>query len=469
MEFDQYCQKLGIDLIPSISTFGHLYKLLETKTYAHLCELDGGESRPFSFLRRMRHHTLDASNPDSVKLMLAHIDEYMSLFTSKYFNICADETFDLGRGKSAAMTQELGREEVYIRFVKQLCDHVVSRGKIPMFWGDIIASRPEKISVLPKETICLNWGYDPNQSDETVKSLKTAGAVQYLCPGVQGWNDFINVMPDAYANISRMCRYAYTYDIPGVLNTDWGDCGHVSHPDFSAFGLICGAAFSWNREIPDYETICRQVSVVEYKDDTENIMQYISDISIQNVFRWLFIVLFKEMKQSLMADDPELEQGIKKLQSRAAESITEEKVRQANAAIMDGMDKLAVYLHRAPENVKQTINRLLNAAKGQMIFNEIALYIFRNCGDELCPAENSRCSGNELYMPENSRNCDDELCPPEKSCRCGEALCSPEKTAAALERWFMDYKRIWREYGKEGDLRHIQALVCWYGDYLRSL
>lgn len=230
--------------------------------------------------------------------MLEHINEYMSLFSSKYFNICADETFDLGRGKSAALTGELGREEVYIRFVKQLCDHVVSKGKIPMFWGDIIASRPEKISALPEETICLNWGYDPNQSDETVKALKSAGAVQYLCPGVQGWNDLINVMPDAYANISRMCRYAYDYEIPGILNTDWGDCGHVSHPDFSAFGLICGAAFSWNREILDFDTLCRRVSVVEYKDDTETIMQCISNISTQNVFRWLHIVLFMEMKQS---------------------------------------------------------------------------------------------------------------------------------------------------------------------------
>ena len=34
------------------------------------------------------------------------------------------------------------------------------------------------------------------------------------------------------------------YHADGVLNTDWGDCGHINHPDFSLVGMIYGAAFS---------------------------------------------------------------------------------------------------------------------------------------------------------------------------------------------------------------------------------
>ena len=33
LEFDEYCAQRNIELVPSIATFGHLYKVLRTKTY----------------------------------------------------------------------------------------------------------------------------------------------------------------------------------------------------------------------------------------------------------------------------------------------------------------------------------------------------------------------------------------------------------------------------------------------------
>lgn len=95
LELDAYCRKRHIELIPSIACFGHLYKVLRTRTYCHLCELPDMEQEPFGFVDRMKHHTLDVSNPESMQLAKSLIDEFMPLFTSKYFNICADETFDL--------------------------------------------------------------------------------------------------------------------------------------------------------------------------------------------------------------------------------------------------------------------------------------------------------------------------------------------------------------------------------------
>ncbi len=32
----------------------------------------------------------------------------------------------------------------------------------------------------------------------------------------------------------------------GVLNTDWGDCGHVNFISGSYHGMILGASLSWN-------------------------------------------------------------------------------------------------------------------------------------------------------------------------------------------------------------------------------
>lgn len=41
LELDAYCKERHIELVPSISTFGHLYKMLGCKSWNHLCELDG--------------------------------------------------------------------------------------------------------------------------------------------------------------------------------------------------------------------------------------------------------------------------------------------------------------------------------------------------------------------------------------------------------------------------------------------
>ena len=174
LELDAYCRKRHIELIPSIACFGHLYKVLRTRTYCHLCELPDMEQEPFGFVDRMKHHTLDVSNPESMQLVKSLIDEFMPLFTSKYFNICADETFDLGKGKSAGLAETKGTQRMYLDFVKELCGYVVSKGKIPMFWGDIICAFPEAVQELPKETICLNWGYDADWPEDSTRKLSGA-------------------------------------------------------------------------------------------------------------------------------------------------------------------------------------------------------------------------------------------------------------------------------------------------------
>ena len=92
----------------------------------------------------------------------------------------------------------------------------------------------------------------------------------------------------------------HQYGAQGVLNTDWGDMGHINHPDFSAFGLICGAAFSWNSQIPSFDDMCRRVSVLEYGDASETVMDCISQISVLALMNWTTAILFKEGTQGIL-------------------------------------------------------------------------------------------------------------------------------------------------------------------------
>ena len=413
LELDAYCRKRHIELIPSIACFGHLYKVLRTRTYCHLCELPDMEQEPFGFVDRMKHHTLDVSNPESMQLAKSLIDEFMPLFTSKYFNICADETFDLGKGKSAGLAETKGTQRMYLDFVKELCGYVVSKGKTPMFWGDIICAFPEAVQELPKETICLNWGYDADWPEDSTRKLSEAGARLYNCPGVSGWDQLVNQIRVSYENISRMCHYAVDYQAEGVLNTDWGDCGHINHPDFSLVGMIYGAAFSWNPEIPDFDEINRQISRIAYGDVSETLVSLLAKISVCWKFTWRNAV-------------DRLEQLPK------VPLYSMEVYRNAAAQLEEIKGELYASVSRLSVEQKKQIHAYLIALQGMILLQKLGMVL---TGDQ---TSDEICSGQRCALAEE------------------------------LEYWLYDYKALWRSVSRESELFRIQHVICCYADWLRS-
>lgn len=416
LELDHYCRERYIELIPSLSSFGHLYDLLSTKSCGDLCELAGSDKQPFSYLDRMQHHTINVSDERALPLIKERILEYMALFSSNKFNICADETFDLGKGRSKALADQKGVHRIYIDFVKDLCEFLVENGKTPMFWGDIICAEPELIRELPKETICLTWGYEPDQSEGDCRKMAQAGAVQYCCPGVRGWNHFMNQLKSSYLNITRMCSYAEKYGAIGILNTDWGDFGHINHPEHSIPGMIYGAAFSWNRETLSFEEINRQISVIEFRDHSGQLVNLLAEIPENCLFDWDKAVIFYETM--------ELGETGFNIQENAREPADESTIQKANDTLVRIGRQLQTNVINMDSSMRWRIGSYLLIIEGIQIFNEA-----------------------------------------------GQALLNQKQSfelAARLETWYMSYKELWRSISKEGNLHHISEIIFWYADLLRG-
>lgn len=423
MELDAYCKERYIDLVPSLSTFGHLYTLLSTKTYEAFCEYEDAEKQPFSFWERMQHHTLNVSKTDALELVKGMIDDFMPLFSSQYFNICADETFDLGKGRSQNLLVEKGEKALYLDVVKQLCDYVVTNDKIPMFWGDIISDFPEYINQLPKATICLNWGYDPEQTDRDTKALAGVSAQQYVCPGVLGWNRWMNDMKGSYENIRRMCTYGRQYKAVGVLNTDWGDYGHVNHPDFSIPGLIYGAAFSWQEEMTEKEDIDKKISRIEYQDSSKQWVSLISDIAEHAIFSWDHAVRYYEMGYL---------EYTKEQQKESFYEEDMERVEQANSALETIRHTLRDNLAFVDTSRRSMMQAYDIAIEGIMVWNKVGRAL-----EQVVYSKNSQTT--DAYA-----------------------------IAGELEEWFMDYKALWRRVSREGDLAKLSKIIFFYADILRG-
>lgn len=288
---DQHCQKLNIDLVPSFSTFGHFYTAIRSRRKEHLNELEiRASERPHSLWDRMQHYTLDCSNPDSLKLIEELLNEYIPLFSSPYFNICCDETFDLGKGRNAGQKEKTGEGLLYLGFLKKVMAIVQRHGKIPMFWGDIILKHPELIKHLPRNVVSLNWDYAAEPKPRTSALFKQAGLRYYVCPGVQGWRSLINHVPDACANIINFAKQGRRYGAEGLLNTDWGDYGHINLLANCYHGLVFGASAAWNlKAAEDLPRFDASMEAREFGDPTGRTCALLRQGAEAVTFTWNFI------------------------------------------------------------------------------------------------------------------------------------------------------------------------------------
>ncbi|HEU6448215.1 MAG TPA: family 20 glycosylhydrolase [Verrucomicrobiae bacterium] len=262
---DARCRELGIDLVPNQNSFGHLREFLADPKLNSLAEISGPyEDSSGEFVRRPT--TLAPGRPDSVKFLRGLYDELLPNFSSRFFNVGCDETWDLGRGQSKKICERFGKGRVYLDFLKKIQREVSLRGRTMMFWGDIILKYPKLIPELarsgrskPAQTgqnglasaaaniIALNWGYEANHPFEKETARFARAKIPfYVCPGTSTWQTLVGKHDNALANLTAAAKAGKKFRAIGYLITDWGDGGHpnplaVSWPMFAA-----GAALAWN-------------------------------------------------------------------------------------------------------------------------------------------------------------------------------------------------------------------------------
>ena len=423
MELDAYCRQRHIDLVPSLASFGHMYKILSTKSCSCLCELEDSEKQPFSYDDVMDHHTINVSHPCAIKFIKKLISEFMPLFTSRKFNICCDETFDLCKGRSAKYAEQNGGvEEQYVAFVSELCQWLIDQGKTPQFWGDIIYRSPETYKRIPEGVICLNWGYSPTQPDTEVKTLAQMGATQYTCPGTGTYDQWIPLFENSYNNIRLMCQYAHQYGGIGLLNTDWGDFGHICNPDFSVPSILYGAAFGWNSTEISFEELNQAISFLHYGQREGTFVSTFAKLSGLSLFDWRHTIRYFERK------DPEKRS---ELFQEVLPNI--EKAAQTYDRIHEIVDELMAMAPQLDVDKRSIIHAICINAGAMHMFNDVGLYL---------AVHFHGLSGVEY--------------------RNGDHL------ASDLEYWFQYYKDQWRNTCRQSTLHNLQNVINGYADLLRG-
>jgi hexosaminidase len=251
---DEYCKSRFIELVPNQNSFGHMERWLRHPKYLPLAEAPEGSDTPWGF-RWEGPFSLCPTDPASLTLLADLYSQLLPNFSSRLFNVGCDETFDIGQGQSKDECRLRGVHQVYLDFLGRVNDLVVRHGRRTMFWGDIILKEPNLIPQLPANAIALNWGYEADHPfDAEANRFSQSGIPFYVCPGTSSWCSITGRTDNMLANQRAAAEAGIKHGAIGLLNTDWGDYGHLQYLPISFAGLAAGAAMSWclqsNRDLP---------------------------------------------------------------------------------------------------------------------------------------------------------------------------------------------------------------------------
>lgn len=215
-EICEFAAELGIEVFPSIQTFGHMRKILNHPPLKKLAEVEDGDS-------------IIPGDEQTYKFLEKWMEPAVLYFPSRYINLGMDEVWDLGKGKSFQRVCKEGKEKIYLEHAAKVLELARKFGKQPMMWGDMLREiPPEDLKTLGDVTV-LNWNYEENPpADKLISYFKDAGLAQWVCPGFQNWSRIVPSYSIARKNITKFLKEAKRQNVEGFMVTWWGDDGAES-------------------------------------------------------------------------------------------------------------------------------------------------------------------------------------------------------------------------------------------------
>ncbi|MDQ3908188.1 MAG: beta-N-acetylhexosaminidase, partial [Acidobacteriota bacterium] len=260
-----YARRYHVELVPQQQTFGHLHKVLSLEKYAPLAEAPYGD-------------VLSPQQPETYRLIADWYRELNELFPGRFFHIGEDETFELGEGQSREQVRERGVGAVYFDHLRRVEEILRPYNRRLMFWGDIALNHPDLIGSVPKDLIAMNWAYGAREDFKArIKPFKDAGLEQFVCPGVQTWNQIFPNEDAAVKNIANFVRDGQEAGALGMLNTEWDDDGESLFEN-AWYGVVLGAAASWQQGQLDVDRFDRDFDWAYFRADGDTFARSIRSL-----------------------------------------------------------------------------------------------------------------------------------------------------------------------------------------------
>lgn len=231
-ELDAYARKYHVELIPIFETLGHWENILIKPEYVKYAEFPGA-------------HTLNVSDEAVYTVLDEMIGELAAAFRSPYFNMAADESWDVGLGANRERVAKSDIATVHAEHYKRLFDILKKYKKKPMMYGDILLDYPAIMEKIPKDVIIVDWHYGVADRYTSPETFKSAGFPYVVSPAV--WN-FTGPFPNYFntvVNIQNLNRDGYLNGSLGILTSNWNDNGGEALRELNYYGYAWTAECAW--------------------------------------------------------------------------------------------------------------------------------------------------------------------------------------------------------------------------------
>ena len=231
-ELDTYAKRHHVELIPTFETLGHWENILILPEYAKYAEFPGA-------------HTVNVSDEAVYAMLDDMIGQLSDAFSSPYFNMAADESWDVGLGANRDRVAASDIATVHAEHYKRLFDIIKKHKKKPMMYGDVILNNPTILDKIPKDVVIIDWHYGAQDSFSSPATLKSAGFPFVVSPAV--WNftgpfpNYVNTM----INVQNLNRDGFLNGSLGLLTSNWNDYGGEALREFNYYGYAWSAECAW--------------------------------------------------------------------------------------------------------------------------------------------------------------------------------------------------------------------------------
>ncbi|MFX1295434.1 MAG: family 20 glycosylhydrolase [Promethearchaeota archaeon] len=254
-EIDNYAKERYVEFVPIFECLGHVDNILSHKEYEDLGEYPGAQC--FNIANKKVFDYLDD-----------FIFELSNTFTTKYFHIGCDESFDFGKYNSKELINQIGKNQAYLKAYERIYKIAKDCGKEHIImYHDIVANDNEILQNLNKDIIIMFWDYKPRRKYPKVEKLLEAGFQIIVSPSMLNWQRHFPDNKNSSKNVISLIKKAYEHKSNGclgVLTSTWGDFRYYSLRENEIFGAVLSGSASWSCENFDYDQFKRNFGFLFY-------------------------------------------------------------------------------------------------------------------------------------------------------------------------------------------------------------